>query len=157
MSTPMPSPSMNGTIGWSGAGCPGTSFSPPSGTWIGLVVLAIRDRTVPQAHPHVPRCLPASHARRLTCRRGGDMTTIPRERPMPARRSIWFDARDVWVSLAIAAIWLTVTLVSLFGPDFHGNGNDGTSTVIPSGIIVAFFALFATTSVAKYGFGKRER
>ena len=84
------------------------------------------------------------------------MTTVPHERPVPARRSIWFHARDVWVSLAIAAIWLAVTLVGIFGPDFHGNGNDGTSTVIPSGIIVALFALFATMSVAKYGFGKRK-
>ncbi len=84
------------------------------------------------------------------------MTTIPQERPGLARRSIWFDARDVWVSLSIGVIWLAVTLVSLFGPDFHGNGNDGTSTVIPSGIIVAVFALFATMSVAKYGFGKRK-
>src|SRR5436190_22496002 len=47
MSTPMPSPSMNGTIGWSGGGCPGTSFSPPSGTRIGVVVLLIRDGTLP--------------------------------------------------------------------------------------------------------------
>ena len=84
------------------------------------------------------------------------MTTIPQERPGLARRSIWFDARDVWVSLSIGVIWLAVMLVSLFGPDFHGNGNDGTSTVIPSGIIVAVFALFATMSVAKYGFGKRK-
>src|SRR6266540_208959 len=39
MSTPMPSPSMNGTIGLSGTGCPVTSFAPPSGTWISVVVL----------------------------------------------------------------------------------------------------------------------
>jgi len=85
------------------------------------------------------------------------MTTIPQERPSLGRRSIWFDARDVWVSLAIGVIWLAVILVSLFGGDFHGNGNDGTSTVIPSGIIVAFFALFATAAVAKYGFRERKR
>jgi len=84
------------------------------------------------------------------------MTTIPQERPRLAGRSIWFDARDVWVSLSIGVIWLAVILVSLFGPDFHGNGNDGTSTVIPSGIIVGIFALFATMSVAKHGFGKRK-
>lgn len=84
------------------------------------------------------------------------MTTIPQERPSPVHRSIWFDARDVWVSLAISVIWLAVILVSAFGGDFHGNGNDGTSTVIPSGIIVAFFALFATIAVAKYGFKKRD-
>src|SRR6478609_4385184 len=54
MSTPMPSPSMNGTIGRSGAGWPGTSFSPPSGTWIGVVVLLIRDGTLPRARAHSP-------------------------------------------------------------------------------------------------------
>src|SRR5215831_2561084 len=46
MSTPMPSPSMNGTIGLSGVGCPGTTFVPPSGTRMGVVVL-IRDGTLP--------------------------------------------------------------------------------------------------------------
>jgi len=85
------------------------------------------------------------------------MTTIPRERPSPASRSIWFDARDAWVSLAIGMIWLAVALASIFGSDFHGNGNDGTSTTIPSGIIVAFFALFATMSLAKHGLSKRDR
>jgi hypothetical protein len=84
------------------------------------------------------------------------MTTIPQERPSLARRSIWFDARDVWVSLAIGVIWLAVILVSVFGPDFQGNSNDGNSTTIPSGIIVAFFALFATMSLAKHGFTKRQ-
>jgi hypothetical protein len=84
------------------------------------------------------------------------MTAIPQERPTPARRSIWFDARDVWVSLAIGVIWLAVIFSSVFGSDFHGNGNDGTSTVIPSGIIVAFFALLATIGVAKYGFRERK-
>src|SRR4051812_36837532 len=39
MSTPMPSPSMNGTIGLSGAGWPGATFAPPSGTWMRVVVL----------------------------------------------------------------------------------------------------------------------
>jgi hypothetical protein len=39
MSTPMPSPSMNGTIGLSGTGSPGTILAPPSGTRIAVVVL----------------------------------------------------------------------------------------------------------------------
>jgi hypothetical protein len=84
------------------------------------------------------------------------MTTIPHERAPVARRSIWFDARDVWVSLAISVMWLAVIFASVFGPDFHGNGNDGTSTVIPSGIFVAFFAFLATFFLARYGLRERK-
>src|SRR3954468_23014954 len=39
MSTPIPSPSMKGTIGLSGAGCPRATFAPPLGTWMRVVVL----------------------------------------------------------------------------------------------------------------------
>src|SRR6266478_7435929 len=39
MSTPMPSPSMNGMIGLSGTGSPGTILAPPSGTRMEVVVL----------------------------------------------------------------------------------------------------------------------
>jgi hypothetical protein len=85
------------------------------------------------------------------------MTTISHEPSALARRSVWLDARDLWATLAIVAIWLAVLFVGVFGPDFVSYNPGSSTTTIPSGIPVAFFALFATMSVAKYGFSKRTR
>jgi hypothetical protein len=85
------------------------------------------------------------------------MTTIPHEhRSSVEQRSVWLDARDLWTALAIVTIWLAVLFVGVFGPDFVSVGS-GSTTTIPSGIGVAFFALFATMAVAKYGFGRDRR
>ena len=84
------------------------------------------------------------------------MTTIPHEQPAsPVKRSVWLQTRDLYATVAIVVIWLAVLFVGVFGPDFVGHSNDGNSATIPSGIFVAFFALFATMSVAKWGFSKR--
>jgi hypothetical protein len=83
------------------------------------------------------------------------MTTVPHEQPSSSGlRSIRFEGRDVLATVAIVVIWLAVLFVGIFGPDFVGHSNDGNSATIPSGIFVAFFALFATMSVVKRGFAR---
>jgi hypothetical protein len=84
------------------------------------------------------------------------MTSMAHEGVQPVKKTSWLDARDLWASLAIAVIWLAVLFVSLFGPDFVSTSAGGSFTKIPSGIAVAFFGLFATMSVAKYGFSRRQ-
>src|SRR5262245_14985544 len=83
------------------------------------------------------------------------MTSISHEPAAEVRLSGWLEARNQWASIAITTIWLVVMVTSLFGPDFKSFDAGGTNTIIPSGLGIAFFALFATAAVAKYGFERR--
>ena len=84
------------------------------------------------------------------------MTTVPHEHAPVLKRSLWLQARDLWATLAIVVIWLAVLFVGVFGPDFVSVTAGGDTTRIPSGIGVAFFAIFATMSVSKYGLSNRD-
>ena len=83
------------------------------------------------------------------------MSTISHEPSAVATRPSWIDARNLWASVAIVAIWLAVLLATLYGPDFESVEVTGARVTIPSGLGVAFFALFATVAVAKYGFERK--
>lgn len=63
---------------------------------------------------------------------------------------------DLWAALAIAIIWLAVLLDALFGPDIVSRSYVGDEVVVPSAVVVTFFAFLATWVVAKYGF-RRDR
>jgi hypothetical protein len=82
------------------------------------------------------------------------MATIPHEPPALVRRPAWIEARNLWASLAVTAMWLTVLFTAMFGPDFETVSAGGDHVTIPSAIGVAFFVMFATIAVAKYGFDK---
>jgi hypothetical protein len=85
------------------------------------------------------------------------MSTIPHDRPSSlAKTSVRLDVRDLWTTVAIVVIWLAVLFVGVFGPDLVARSNDGNATTIPSGVLVALFALFATMSLAKHGFTRRK-
>ena len=86
------------------------------------------------------------------------MSTVSAQVPPAAsKRPRWYSqmlVREMWASLAIASMWLSVLFCALFGPDFVTSSGAGTSTTtIPSGILVAFFAYLGTRVVARYGLG----
>jgi len=65
--------------------------------------------------------------------------------------------RETWASLAIFAMWGAVAIAAVWGPDFVStSGVGGSSTTIPSGIIVSMFATIGTWFVAKYGLTRRN-
>jgi hypothetical protein len=92
--------------------------------------------------------------------KGGDMSTISREPSAQAstlvRRLSWIGARNMWASLAIVSMWLVVLLTAVYAPDIRSFSADGNHTVIPSGVVIALFALFGTRAVAKYGFDRKD-
>jgi hypothetical protein len=64
----------------------------------------------------------------------------------------------MWAGVAIVAIWVAVLFVGLFAGDIVSvDGPAGTTTTIPSVVVVALFALLATIGVARRGFGPRNR
>jgi hypothetical protein len=84
------------------------------------------------------------------------MTTIPHEPSrvvdeMP-RTSFGFLVPEMWASLTIIVMWLSVLFDAVYGPDIVSHGVAGDSTIVPSAVVVALFAFLGTWVVAKYGF-----
>ena len=84
------------------------------------------------------------------------MSTVSHEPSTVVRRPTWMDAREMWASLVIVSIWFAVAVSAAFGPDLQSFDVSGSRTTIPSGIVVALFAMFATMSVAKHGFDRKK-
>ena len=63
---------------------------------------------------------------------------------------------EMWASLAIVAMWLAVLFDALFGPDIVNSTPGGTSSSVPSAVVVSLFAFLGTWVVARYGFHGRR-
>jgi hypothetical protein len=66
-----------------------------------------------------------------------------------------FLVREMWVSLAISVIWLSVLFDAIFGPNIISTTVGGTSSSVPSAVVLGLFAFLATWVVARHGFRER--
>ena len=88
------------------------------------------------------------------------MTTVSHEPTRvfeEKRRWSEFLAREMWASLAIAVIWLSVLFDAIYGPDIVNTTAGGNSSTVPSAVAVALFAFLATWVVAKYGYPRDRK
>jgi hypothetical protein len=85
------------------------------------------------------------------------MTTISNEpsRVVPERSRLSMQLRipEMWASLAIIAMWVSVLFTAIYGPNVETSTGGGTNTsTIPSTVFLGLFAFFGTWIVARYGF-----
>jgi hypothetical protein len=73
------------------------------------------------------------------------------------RWSSEFLVRDMWASLAIAVIWISVLFDAIYGPDIVTRSAGGDFSTVPSAVAVALFAFLATWVVAKYGYSRERK
>ena len=82
------------------------------------------------------------------------MTTAPMSVDAPQERRNRFEGlalRHAYAALAIASMWIAVLFACVFGPDIV-TSTATDRAVVPSGVVVAFFAFLATIPVALAGF-----
>jgi hypothetical protein len=77
------------------------------------------------------------------------MTSMSHDAP---RRSVRLLVPEMWPSLTIIAMWLSVLACALWGPDIVIHDVSGSNATIPSAVVLALFAFFGTWVVARSGF-----
>ena len=81
------------------------------------------------------------------------MTSMSHEPAAPAGWPTWrvvLSLGEMWASLAIAVVWLSVLFTAVWGPNIVSSSGAGTNTsTVPSAVVVALFAFFATWVIAK--------
>ena len=88
------------------------------------------------------------------------MATYSHEPSRLAREKRSFSAQnlvpEIWASLAIVVMWLSVLFDAIFGPDIVTTTAAGDHTIVLSAVAVALFAFLATWVVARHGFRHRS-
>jgi hypothetical protein len=86
------------------------------------------------------------------------MTTISHEPVEHVQTRRWYELlpAEVWASLAISVMWLAVMFTAIFGTDIVNTDVGGSSSTVPSGVVVALFAFLGTWVVARHGFRHRS-
>ena len=87
------------------------------------------------------------------------MTTVTHEptREAPERKHISdFLASEMWASLAIGVIWLSVMFEAVYGPAIETRGVAGDSSSVPIAVVGTVFAFFATWVLARRAFRPRR-
>jgi hypothetical protein len=89
------------------------------------------------------------------------MTTTMHDRPSVRSPDDGWATRilvpEMWATVAIVAMWVAVLFVGVYGGEATFHSVDSSVTVIPSGVLVAFFAAIGTGSVAKRVFGRTQQ
>lgn len=87
------------------------------------------------------------------------MSTLSHEPSGVAHESRWSSLRripEMWASLAITSMWIAVFVTAIWGPSAQFNGNNGSSSSIPTAVFVTVFAFLGSWVVARYGFRQQK-
>jgi hypothetical protein len=89
------------------------------------------------------------------------MSAIPHEPSSDVqnkrRWSLQLLVPEMWASLAIVAMWLTVLFDAVFGPNIVNNTAGADFSSVPSAVVVAPFAFLGTWAVARHGFRQQRK
>jgi hypothetical protein len=73
------------------------------------------------------------------------------------RWSLQLSVPEMWASVAIVVMWLSVLFAAIFGPNIVNSTAGGDHSSVPSAVAVALFAFLGTWVVARYGFRQERR
>jgi hypothetical protein len=88
------------------------------------------------------------------------MSTMSHGPAQTVQRPRWSSLRfvpELWASLAISVMWIAVFVTAIWGPDARFNGNDGSSSTIPTAVFVTVGAFLGTWVVARFGFRQQRK